>query len=94
MEAKNVHKLFNDNGVPKFKYIVDGANLYLTDEARLVLENRVVILFKDASTNKGGVTSSSPEVLASLALIAEQHQELLSRKPIRLTWRKFWPGFA
>lgn len=77
VEAKNVHKLFNDNGVPKFKYIVEGANLYFTDEARLELENRGVILFKDASTNKGGVTSSSLEVLASLALSAEQHQELL-----------------
>jgi len=32
------------------------------------LEDAGVILFKDASTNKGGVTSSSLEVLACLAM--------------------------
>jgi len=34
----------------------------------MILEDAGVILFKDASTNKGGVTSSSLEVLACLAL--------------------------
>jgi len=34
----------------------------------MILEDAGVILFKDASTNKGGVTSSSLEVLACLAM--------------------------
>jgi len=34
----------------------------------MVLEDAGVVLFKDASTNKGGVTSSSLEVLACLSL--------------------------
>lgn len=34
----------------------------------MILEDAGVILFKDASTNKGGVTSSSMEVLACLAM--------------------------
>jgi glutamate dehydrogenase len=33
-----------------------------------VLEDAGILLFKDASTNKGGVTSSSLEVLAGLAM--------------------------
>lgn len=50
-----------------FKYIVEGANLFFTQEARLRLERAGVVVFKDASANKGGVTSSSLEVLAALA---------------------------
>ena len=48
-------------------YIVEGANLFLTQDAKLRLEKAGCIIFKDASANKGGVTSSSMEVLASLA---------------------------
>lgn len=48
-------------------YIVEGANLFLTQDARLRLEKAGCIVYKDASANKGGVTSSSLEVLASLA---------------------------
>ena len=40
-----------------------GANLFFTQAARLALEKEGVILFKDASANKGGVTSSSLEVI-------------------------------
>ena len=50
-----------------YKYIVEGANLFITQEARLRLEHAGIVLFKDASANKGGVTSSSLEVLAALA---------------------------
>lgn len=53
--------------VPRFKYVVEGANLFFTQEARIRLEGAGVIIFKDASANKGGVTSSSLEVLAALA---------------------------
>lgn len=48
-------------------YIVEGANLFLTQDAKLRLEKAGCVIFKDASANKGGVTSSSMEVLASLA---------------------------
>lgn len=48
-------------------YIVEGANLFLTQDAKLRLEDAGCIIFKDASANKGGVTSSSLEVLAALA---------------------------
>ena len=49
-------------------YIVEGANLFISQPAKVALESHGCVLFKDASANKGGVTSSSLEVLASLAL--------------------------
>jgi glutamate dehydrogenase len=67
----------NDNGEPRFKVIVEGANLFFTQQARLRLEEKGVILYKDASANKGGVTSSSLEVLASLALTDEEYDALM-----------------
>merc|ERR1719473_1741191 len=69
----NVDHLFSADGQPKFKYIVEGANLFFTPDARRVLETAGVKLFKDASTNKGGVTSSSLEVFAALGMSEADH---------------------
>ena len=77
---QNWKQLLDENGVPRFKYIAEGANLFLTQQARLALEKKGVIIFKDASANKGGVTSSSLEVLASLALTDEEYGEYLCVK--------------
>ncbi|KAH7140743.1 Glutamate/Leucine/Phenylalanine/Valine dehydrogenase-domain-containing protein [Dactylonectria macrodidyma] len=55
------------NGKSIIPYLVEGANLFITQEAKLMLEQAGCILYKDASANKGGVTSSSLEVLASLS---------------------------
>lgn len=72
----NVHKLFEKDGVtPRYKNIVEGANLFITDAARVYLQDKGVPLFKDASTNKGGVTSSSLEVLAGLSMDEETFSE-------------------
>ena len=69
VDLGNVQRMFDPKtGKPKFKIIVEGANLFITQDARLVLEEAGVVLYKDASSNKGGVTSSSLEVLAALAL--------------------------
>jgi len=73
VHAGNVKEMFKADGSPKFKYIVEGANLFFTTDARKVLENAGVKLFKDASTNKGGVTSSSMEVFCSLAMSQADH---------------------
>ena len=74
---QNVDKLFDDRGVPRYRIIVEGANLFYTQAARLRLEQAGVILFKDASANKGGVTSSSLEVLAALAFGDDERFEHL-----------------
>lgn len=81
VNKNNVARLFKD-GKPKFKYIVEGANLFFTDDARRVLESTGgVHLFKDASANKGGVTSSSMEVLAALSMESSEHDVMLTIPP-------------
>ncbi|KAE9383195.1 NAD(P)-binding protein, partial [Gymnopus androsaceus JB14] len=77
INISNMAALFDSEGKPHFKYIVEGANLFLTQQARLFLEKRKVVVFKDSSTNKGGVTSSSLEVLAGLALSTEEYVDLM-----------------
>ncbi|THG97604.1 hypothetical protein EW145_g7585 [Phellinidium pouzarii] len=77
VNISNVASLIDSEGKPHFKYIVEGANLFLTQQARLYLEKRGVVLFKDSSANKGGVTSSSLEVLAGLGLSNEEYLELM-----------------
>ena len=71
----NWTRLLDERGQPKFRIIVEGANLFITEEARLRLEERGVIVIKDSSANKGGVTSSSLEVYASLALTDAEYEE-------------------
>jgi len=93
----NVDQLFfkKENGdidKPRFRFIVEGANLFFSQEARLFLEKQGVILFKDASTNKGGVTSSSLEVLAALALDDVQFSDLMTLKHSHPTPKKIKEG--
>lgn len=66
IDLSSVSRLIK-NGKSTIPYIVEGANLFITQDAKLRLEAAGCILFKDASANKGGVTSSSLEVLASLS---------------------------
>lgn len=66
IDLASVGKLIK-NGKSTIPYIVEGANLFITQDAKLRLEAAGCILYKDASANKGGVTSSSLEVLASLS---------------------------
>jgi len=66
IDLSSTSKLIVD-GKCKIPYIVEGANLFITQDAKLRLEKAGCIIYKDASANKGGVTSSSLEVLASLS---------------------------
>ena len=80
VDLSNVQTLLNGDGTPRFKYIVEGANLFFTQEARLRLEKAGAVIFKDASANKGGVTSSSLEVLAALAFTDDEFQDQMMVK--------------
>jgi glutamate dehydrogenase len=75
ININNWFQLLDDKGEPKLKIIIEGANLFITEEARLRLEQHGVVVIKDASTNKGGVTSSSLEVLVSLVLNDREFEE-------------------
>jgi len=81
IRISNWRSFLDAEGRPRARVIVEGANLFITQEARLRLEEAGVILFKDASANKGGVTSSSLEVLASLALKDDEYEKLMSVRP-------------
>lgn len=75
INISNVNKLFEAEGKPHYKYIVEGANLFITRQARIELEKHGVILYPDASANKGGVTSSSLEVLCGLSLTDDEFMQ-------------------
>lgn len=81
VNISNVHHLIKSDGTPKFKYIVEGANLFFTQEARLKLEESGTISIKDSTANKGGVMSSSCEVLAALAMTPEEYKEHMCVSP-------------
>jgi glutamate dehydrogenase len=71
----NYTEFLDDRGKPTSKAIVEGANLYLTPEARERLEERGCLIIKDSSANKTGVICSSFEVLAGLTLGDEKFLE-------------------
>lgn len=75
VQIGNVKDMCDEDGKCHYKYIVEGANLFLSRQARLELEKRGVVLYPDASANKGGVTSSSLEVLVGLALSDQEYIE-------------------
>ncbi|POS87089.1 NAD(P)-binding Rossmann-fold containing protein, partial [Erysiphe pulchra] len=74
IDLSNLNKIIRD-GKTTIPYIVEGANLFITQDAKIRLEKAGCILFKDASANKGGVTSSSLEVLASLSFDDKEFEE-------------------
>jgi len=80
VNINNWTQYIDTKGNPRFKYIVEGANLFFTQDARIRLEEHGVIIYKDASANKGGVTSSSLEVFASLAMDDGEYASLMCVK--------------
>ena len=59
-------------GKPSSKVIVEGANLFLTAEARRELSDCGALIFKDSSANKCGVICSSFEISASMVVTEEE----------------------
>lgn len=68
LSAANIGDYLDAKGKPTSKAIVEGANLYLTMDAREALQDRGCIVIRDASANKGGVICSSFEVFCGLTL--------------------------
>jgi len=54
VNISNVSNLVDAESKPHFKYVIEGANLFFTQQARFWLEKKGVVLFKDSSTNKVG----------------------------------------
>lgn len=72
----NWKNFLKDDGTPSSKVIVEGANLFLTPDARRELSNAGTLILKDSSANKCGVICSSFEVGACMLLDTEQFMEI------------------
>lgn len=68
LNESNYREFLDETGKPTSKIIVEGANLYLTPQARRELEKLGALVIKDSSANKTGVICSSFEVLCGLTL--------------------------
>lgn len=79
LNRDNVEDYLDETGKPTSLAIVEGANLYLTPEARHFLEEKGTLIIKDSSANKTGVICSSFEVLCGLTLGDER---FLENKPV------------
>jgi glutamate dehydrogenase len=75
IDESNVDRFFLPDGTPTAQAIVEGANSFITPDARNLLQERGVIVMKDASANKCGVISSSYEVIANLLMSDEEFLE-------------------
>lgn len=72
LNQANIEDFLDETGVPTSRLIIEGANLYLTPQARRFLEENGVLIIKDSSANKTGVICSSFEILCGLVLSDEE----------------------
>ncbi|MHB1013219.1 MAG: NAD-glutamate dehydrogenase domain-containing protein, partial [Desulfobacteria bacterium] len=77
VDATNWKRFFGGNGAPTARVIVEGANSFLTPEARAELQKRGIVILRDASANKCGVISSSYEIIGNLLM---KEKEFLAHK--------------
>ncbi|NTW99912.1 MAG: amino acid dehydrogenase, partial [Geobacteraceae bacterium] len=77
IDSQNWRSFLDENGVPSSRVIIEGANSFITPEARIQLQKSGVVLMRDASANKCGVISSSYEIIANLLL---SEREFLEQK--------------
>lgn len=83
LNASNVEDFLDQTGKPTSRAIVEGANLYLDEQARNFLEQKGVLIIKDSSANKTGVICSSFEILSGLTLGDElfmKHKKALTEE--------------
>lgn len=77
INGTNWNNWIDSNGKPSSPLIVEGANIFITDEARALLwKNAGVQIVKDSSANKCGVITSSCEVMASMLLTKDEFMSI------------------
>jgi len=72
VDEGNYHRFFAADGSPTAQAIVEGANSFITPQARDRLQEQGIVIMRDASANKCGVISSSYEVIANLLMSDEE----------------------
>nr|CCA24867.1 Glu/Leu/Phe/Val dehydrogenase putative [Albugo laibachii Nc14]CCA24951.1 NADspecific glutamate dehydrogenase putative [Albugo laibachii Nc14] len=79
INENNWREYLTPSGKPSCKLIVEGANLFITPEARqLLFDHAGVVIVKDSSANKCGVICSSYEIIASMLLETEEFLQVKS----------------
>jgi glutamate dehydrogenase len=68
IDNQNWRALLSTQGASTSLVIIEGANSFITPEARMNLQKSGVTIMRDASANKCGVISSSYEIIANLLL--------------------------
>jgi len=77
INADNWQNFLDANGKPSSPLIVEGANIFITNEARAKLWSEAgVKIVKDSSANKCGVITSSCEVMASMLLSKDEFMSI------------------
>ena len=77
IDGANWPKYLRKDGTPSAPVIVEGANSFLTPEARTALQEAGTVILRDASANKCGVISSSYEIIGNLLM---SEKEFLAHK--------------
>jgi len=72
VDGRNWGRFFVSGNKPTCRAIVEGANSFISAEARDLLQEKGVIVIRDASANKCGVISSSYEIIANLLMSDEE----------------------
>ncbi|KAB0664304.1 amino acid dehydrogenase [Oryzomonas japonica] len=75
IDGQNWRTFLDATGAPSSRVIVEGANSFITPEARTSLQKNGVVIMRDAAANKCGVISSSYEIIANLLLSEEEFLE-------------------
>ncbi|MCD6429759.1 MAG: NAD-glutamate dehydrogenase [Deltaproteobacteria bacterium] len=68
VDIHNWEGFFSVDGSPTCRAIVEGANSFITPSAREKLQEKGIVVIRDAAANKCGVISSSYEIIANLVL--------------------------
>ncbi len=82
LDRSNWSRILDAQGKPNVRVIVEGANSFISPEARLEIQKQGVVIMRDASANKCGVISSSYEVIANLLMTESEflaHKETYVR---------------
>ncbi len=72
VDTQNWRSFLKNDGRPSAPVIVEGANSFITPDARLELQRAGCVIMRDASANKCGVISSSYEIIANLLLTEKE----------------------
>ena len=75
IDGENWRSFLLPDGKPSARVIIEGANSFITPEARVELQKQGVMIMRDASANKCGVISSSYEIIANLLLSESEFAE-------------------